>query len=375
MLSDTTIAAALADRHLTVGYAFVPNAEGVWVYQEPTADASDDADGKSLFHNLCVKSRVALTTGPLVKPLTPSPRVARTIRFEGHDGVVDLRRANGGFRLQPGQAALVLTNEQIDLTHQLGALVLGRVSSYSDGLVVNASYLDPTWSGLIKLHVHNTSQRPVTLRLGNEIGRMFLFDTSESTPDPLAVAHQGLHYGYSWKRIFDDGIDPFPERAPIDQRPDLATRFRSLNEMVKRNVGYTLIGALALGLVPTVRLVQQIDNWSERFDQLDDLEAAVGDLGDQAAATGIETITWAGDDVTTEAVVALPDDFRYNPDRIFSIAIVSGRGPAAPDVVFSTTVSRTGGQARLTIRARRRGDDAEAVTLDETVDVRWLVVP
>ncbi len=311
MLSDTAIATALDEGDLAIGYSFVPNAEGLWVYQEPAADAGGDADGRTLFENLSVKSRVALTIGPLVKPLDHTTRVPRHLRFEGHDGVVDLRRIRAGHQLRPGEAALVLTNEQVDLSHRVGALVLGRVSSNSDGLVVNGSYLDPTWSGVVRLHVHNTANRPVTLRLGNEIGRMFLFATPDSTPDPLAVAHQGLHYGYSWKRILDDGIDPFPERATIEPQRRWLRRLQQLNAMAKRNVGYTVVGLLALGALPALRAYQQIDNWSQRFDQLDELETGVADLADRKPVAGIETLTWDADATATEAAIELPDDVRY----------------------------------------------------------------
>ncbi|MDH3294552.1 MAG: hypothetical protein OER95_09565 [Acidimicrobiia bacterium] len=373
MLTDNEIRQAVIDGDLSVGYAFVPNGEGVWIYQEPAVDARDDPDGQALFNNLWVKSRVALTTGPLLKPLDYSVRVAGHLRFEGHDGVVDLRRTSGGYRIRPGEAALVLTNEQIDLSYRLGALMLGRVSSYSDGLVVNPSYLDPTWSGLIKLHIHNTSARPVTIRLGMEIGRLFLFDTAQSTPDPLAVAHQGLHYGYSWKRIFDDGIDPFPERAPFDERRRLAAGLSRFSAALKRNVGYTSAGAALLLAVPALRFYQQVDNWSERFDQLDQLEADVATATDGQPVSGIETLTWADGETATRSLIDL-GDVVYDPASTFSVAVA---GPVTTamatdggDPTVRTSVSRVGGLTRLTITAER-GQPGPS----QRLDVRWLVVP
>lgn len=382
MLADTDIARALDDGDLSIGYSFVPNAEGVWVYQEPAAGARDDPDGRTLFENLSVKSRLALTIGPLVKPLDYSTRVPRHLRFEGHDGVVDLRRSRGGYRLRPGEAALVLTNEQIDLSHRIGALVLGRVSSHTDGLVINASYLDPTWSGVVRLHVQNTARHPVTLRLGNEVGRMFLFATPESTPDPLAVAHQGLHYGYSWKRILDDGIDPFPERAPVEPPRTWLRRLRQVNAMARRNVGYTAIGLLALLALPTLRAYQRIDNWSERFEQLDAVETGLAELADREPVAGIETLVWPSGAVVAEAKIELPEEFRYVPDRVFAVAEVeSTTASPASSPVLITSVARVGGTTTLTIRAERVppppdvGTDGETELGPDTIDVRWLVVP
>lgn len=382
MLADTDIARALDDGDLSIGYSFVPNAEGVWVYQEPAAGARDDPDGRTLFENLSVKSRLALTIGPLVKPLDYSTRVPRHLRFEGHDGVVDLRRSRGGYRLRPGEAALVLTNEQIDLSHRIGALVLGRVSSHTDGLVINASYLDPTWSGVVRLHVQNTARHPVTLRLGNEVGRMFLFATPESTPDPLAVAHQGLHYGYSWKRILDDGIDPFPERAPVEPPRTWLRRLRQVNAMARRNVGYTAIGLLALLALPTLRAYQRIDNWSERFEQLDAVETGLAELADREPVAGIETLVWPSGAVVAEAKIELPEEFRYVPDRVFAVAEVeSTTASPASSPVLITSVARVGGTTTLTIRAERVppppdvGTDGETELGPDAIDVRWLVVP
>lgn len=382
MLADTDIARALDDGDLSIGYSFVPNAEGVWVYQEPAAGARDDPDGRTLFENLSVKSRLALTIGPLVKPLDYSTRVPRHLRFEGHDGVVDLRRSRGGYRLRPGEAALVLTNEQIDLSHRIGALVLGRVSSHTDGLVINASYLDPTWSGVVRLHVQNTARHPVTLRLGSEVGRMFLFATPESTPDPLAVAHQGLHYGYSWKRILDDGIDPFPERAPVEPPRTWLRRLRQVNAMARRNVGYTAIGLLALLALPTLRAYQRIDNWSERFEQLDAVEAGLTELADREPVAGIETLVWPSGAVVAEAKIELPEEFRYVPDRVFAVAEVeSTTASPASSPVLITSVARVGGTTTLTIRAERVppppdvGTDGETELGPDAIDVRWLVVP
>ncbi len=384
MLADTDIARALDVGDLSVGYSFVPNAEGVWVYQEPAAGAKDDPDGRTLFENLSVKSRVALTIGPLVKPLDYSTRVPRHLRFEGHDGVVDLRRSRSGYRLRAGEAALVLTNEQIDLSHRIGALVLGRVSSHTDGLVVNASYLDPTWSGVVRLHLHNTARHPVALRLGNEIGRMFLFATPESTPDPLAVAHQGLHYGYSWKRILDDGIDPFPERAPVEPPRNWLRRLRQVNAMAKRNVGYTAIGLLALSAVPALRAYQQIDNWSERFEQLDAVEVGLMELTDREPVAGIETLVWRSGALMAEAEIELPQEFRYVPDRVFAVAEIESTS-TDPDLrpVLFTRVARIEGRTTLTIRAERRArspgggtdGDGDAELAPDAIDVRWLVVP
>ncbi len=371
MLTDNQIRQAVLDRDVSVGYSFVPDAKGSWTRRTPVADAANDTDGQALFNDLWVKSRVALTTGPLLKPLDYSLRVAAHQRFEGHDGVVDLRRSRGGYRLRPGQSALVLTNEQIDLSHRVGALVLGRVSSYSDGLVVNPSYLDPTWSGLLKLHVQNTTARSVEIRLGMEIGRMFLFDTADSTPDPLAVAHQGLHYGYSWKRIFDDGIDPFPERAPIAERPALIDRVRRVSGFLKRYMGYTALGVLLLAAAPALRFYQQIDNWSERFEQLDQVESDVAELTDGQVVSGIETLTWSEGETIAQAEITLTE-VSYDPGSTFSLGLVDA-GPTdaeSQSVRIEAEVSRVSGSSLLTITAER----LEAAAADR-VDVRWLVVP
>ncbi len=382
MLSDVAIAEALDAGDLSIGYSFVPNAEGAWIYQEPAVGARGDRDGRTLFDNLSVKSRIALTIGPLVKPLDHTVRVPRHLRFEGHEAVVDLRRTSGGYQLRPGAAALVLTNEQIDLSHRIGALVLGRVSSHIDGLVVNGSYLDPTWSGVVRLHVHNTAHRPVALRLGSEVGRMFLFPTADSTPDPLAVAHQGLHYGHSWKRILDDGIDPFPERATIEASRSWLRRAGQLNALAKRNVGYTVIGLLALAAVPSLRAYQRIDNWSQRFEQLDTIEDDLAALSDREPISGIETMVWEEGATRARTEIELPDGFRYVPDRVFALASVAGTGANAvvgagaedqTQPLLTARVSRVGGTTMLSIEGVRRPPTGKAPPT--AVDVRWLVIP
>ena len=221
---------------------------------------------------------------------------------------------------------------------------------------------------------------------------MFLFATPDSTPDPLAVAHQGLHYGYSWKRILDDGIDPFPERAPVEPARPWLRRLRQLNALAKRNVGYTAIGLLALLAVPTLRAYQRLDNWSQRFDQLDEVEDGLTELVDREPVAGIETLVWEPGKLVAQAEIELPGEFRYVPGRVFALAqIESTTTQAGASPVLTTRVARVGGRTTLTIRAERIGA-ASGGTTDgdgggdptggpgadlgsDAVDVRWLVVP
>lgn len=135
VLSDTDVLAKVDGGEIRIAYTFaVENGGAVKEFDPPRR--ADKGPGRTVFRTRLVRSRLALTLGALVKPVSHARWVRWSQRFAGHSGIVDLRRCADGWALLPGQSAIVFTNERLELGSSLSAFIVGRVSNYNNGLVV-----------------------------------------------------------------------------------------------------------------------------------------------------------------------------------------------------------------------------------------------
>lgn len=242
MLSDSDVLSKITSGDIRVAYTYAAHSDGTIKEFDPPKRA-DRGPGKALFRTRLVRSRMAVTLGTLVKPVSHARWVPWRQRFAGHSGIVDLRKCANGWALLPGQSAIVFSNEQVQLGPGVCALIVGRVSNYNNGLVVTTSYLDSGWQGLIKLHVINTSRRSVRLRLGMDIARLFFEQTPGATEDTRAVAEQGSHYGSTWSHIHSEGADPFPHK-PEPRVHGVGVTLSKANDFLQRYAGFGLLALL-----------------------------------------------------------------------------------------------------------------------------------
>lgn len=104
MLSDTAYQAAIDAGERDVSYAFLPADGDRFRQLDRPAHVGDDPEARRFFQRKLTRSRLALTLGPLVKPLLRLGHVPEAQRYAGHPQVVDLRRSSRGWVLAPGQS-------------------------------------------------------------------------------------------------------------------------------------------------------------------------------------------------------------------------------------------------------------------------------
>jgi deoxycytidine triphosphate deaminase len=366
VLSDIDIAAAITRGEFQIAYSFLPDGDGRFVRQQRSMRTDRDQAAEEFLRDHSIRSRIALTLGPLVKLVSHDTRGKRSQRFAGHSGVIDLRSCRGGWLLMPSQSVVVFTNEQVKLCPALVGLIIGRVSSYNNGLVTATSYLDSGWEGLVKLHLINTSRRPVRLQLGMEIGRLLLFSTPTGSLDASEVSKQSVHYGFTWPRILDDEIDPFPQAfAPRIVR--VRAGLIQANDFLQRYAGIGLLAlAISLGL-GAVNVYGKITSALELEKQVRTLDSTVTALHSSVPISGTVSIRIPRG--TGEGVerVKLPSAVAYK-----GASSVVWTNPRTRGVVTTTAIANDpDGNLVVAITAAM----PNAAKGDTLVNVDWLYVP
>jgi deoxycytidine triphosphate deaminase len=366
LLSDDQIREAVTKGAVCISYAFLPDADGVFRQRRATLSAASDPDAREFFESCLTRSRIALTLGPLIKPLSRSHRIPHGERFGGRHDIVDLRQCPRGYTLLPGQSAVVFANEHVKLGSEYVALILGRVSSYSSGLITTASYVDSTWDGLVELHLMNTSKRPVRLHLGTEIGRLFLFQSLEGSLDGASVSRQGLHYGFTWARILAGELDPFLQ-GPVGRARSLTPPVHVLNDLVQRYAGLGLLALLVLAVGTGARLYTKVSDALDIKPTVKAHDTSIAVLRQHAPMTGTESVAVGANQQMAQVEVKL-GTVAYNGAA--SYAATSLRENSAQANAYPTVVSRNGGVFLIvTVKP-----DA-ATNAPRMFDVNWIYVP
>jgi dUTPase len=289
------------------------------------------------------------------------------VRFAGHKTLVDLRKCEDGWSMAPGESVVAFSNEWLQLPDDIVALIISRVSHYNNGLVVSASYLDSTWEGLVKLHITNFSGRTIRIQLGSELARLFLLTASDGSPDDHSVARQGIHYGITWPRILEDGIDPFPVSS-FPREPFASARLRNTNELLKNYAGYGLLTLLILGGAAATQLYYRLSTASNVARRTSAIERTLGDLRNRQLVSGTETVTVKPGARTAISDITLPATLRGHLGSAF---VLANAQDAAKEARVSASLVQVGNSPalRLDVHVTR---STQAQT---TVNVQWLVAP
>ena len=369
ILSDTQIRSALQTGRVELLYSFLPSTRGKGIMLRHAAGPYGQHEGvRSAFERMLTRNRLALSLGPLVKPLRSWRRVPPSIRFGDHGQLVDLRQCgNRGWALAPGEAAVAFSNEWLRLPSDLVGFVYGRVSTFNNGIVVAATYLDSTWEGLVKLHIFNSSGRSVTLHLGMEVARLFLAEADAGSADDHSVARQDIHYGFTWSRIIGDGIDPFPASA-LQQEHRHLTALRGTSQWLKEYAGYGLLGLLAAGAVGAVQLYVKLSEPLDLVPKVSQLQASVDQINKQQAISGVETVHIDAGATSGQAVVTLPHGVPVTAGTAY---IAANAGGPAQGIPVGYQLRNNGGTTSLVLTVTL----ARSQTTDMDVNVQWLVVP
>lgn len=367
MLSDADVIAKVATGDIQVLYAFVPNDDGAIKASDPPRRA-DRGPGKPLFRSRLVRSRLALTLGPLVKPVSHARWVSWSHRFSGHSGIVDLRKCPNGWALLPGQSAVVFTNERLELPPAVGALIVGRVSNYNNGLVLTTSFLDSGWQGLVKLHLINTSRRSVRLTLGMEVARLFFEETPAATPDTRSVAEQGSHYGSTWSHILSDGADPFPQR-PEPRARGLGAAMSKANDFLQRYAGFGFLAlVIALGGFG-VTAYTSVQNAVAGAQEAEKLTSTVNELKLSAMQHGVAELSIAAGQADASIEVELPAHTDHRSGSSTVLGFLEDHGTGATIEGFSA--ADADGSVTLTLQYSLPAPASQT----ERVRVLWVYLP
>jgi deoxycytidine triphosphate deaminase len=354
LLSDAAIREALTRGRFRLRYAFLPDADGQWQHQPDPVDASESA-GAEQFERALASSRIGLTLGPLLKPLRTSERVARRSRFAETKSIVDLRPQGRTWRLAPGESAVAFSTEWLAVAHDLAGLIVSRVSTYNAGLVVTASFVDNNWQGLIKLHLSNHSGRTLHLQQGDEVARLFLFNTADaSTRDD---ARFESHYGTHWPGILEDRADPFPV-GPHRRGRSAGDLARNANAFFTQYAGTTLLMVAFVTVGAGSQLYLSARNALDQKSRIDTLEA-------QVPHAGLATVAMPAGNTQGTLDVSLP----FTADKAQDIAAVAELATPTDGASAHARVVRKRGDLVLVLSVRF----AAPKSANTNTGVQWVV--
>ena len=145
------------------------------------------------------------TKFPLLDPADPAT-------FENCSRLIEVKKPNTPFIIQPNDFMLGVTLEKITLPDDLVARVEGRSSLGRLGIIVHstAGFVDPGFSGTITLEITNINRMPVALYPGMRVCQL-AFETLTS---PAEV-------DYSKKKTQKYQNQVFPEESRITKDPEM----------------------------------------------------------------------------------------------------------------------------------------------------------
>ena len=368
MLSDTGIRQAIAEGRLALTYSSVHDDDGAWRTLKKAAKVNVDDIADRMFDDALTRSRVALTLGPLLKPLVTSAHVKRSRRFADCKRVIDLRTTSDGWLISPGTSVVAFANEYVELSSDLVGFVVSRVSNFNSGLVVTATYLDSCWHGLIKLHLVNLGGRAVRVRMGDEVARLFFSATPDASDDDYSVPKQGIHFGLTWQKILADRFDPFPKSG--GEGPAFRTaKLHNTNELLKNYLGYGAVAVLVAGVGLGGRLYLEARDSLHLSDQVTGLVDRTDDLESARTVSGSETIDIARGHRSGTVEVALDTNTVTRGDQSFVLARVDDI--AAPDASVTGELRRGSEGGVLVLSAQLPAPAPR----DLTIVTEWMIVP
>lgn len=94
--------------------------------------------------------------------------------------------------IPPGQFAMLLTEEEIDLSADVLAFISIKASKKMRGLVnVSGFHVDPGFHGRLKFSVYNAGSETIVLEVGEPLFPIWLYDLGKQDDRPYRGQHQG----------------------------------------------------------------------------------------------------------------------------------------------------------------------------------------
>jgi dCTP deaminase len=106
--------------------------------------------------------------------------------------------------IPPHSFLLAMTQEYIELPHNLTAFVEGRSSIGRMGLFIqNAGWVDPGFKGNITLQLYNANSLPIEVQAGRRVCQLVLCKMDQAALKPYAGKYQGQRVS-TGSRVFKD---------------------------------------------------------------------------------------------------------------------------------------------------------------------------
>lgn len=106
--------------------------------------------------------------------------------------------------LHPGQFILGCSLEYLRLPNDLSAFVVGRSSWGREGLIIaTATFVHPTYAGVITLELVNDGEAPITLYPGTRIAQL-VFNTVSPAETPLLKSKYNVTTGPTFSKLYED---------------------------------------------------------------------------------------------------------------------------------------------------------------------------
>lgn len=375
MLNKLAILTEIELGNIRIAYSFLPNNDAeltTFAYHDPPRSPGDDQSAKEFLLRNVVRNRVGLTLGPIIRLYRPTSLRAN-LRFGGHNKIVDLRKCPQGFFLQPGESGFAYTNEFVELNNDLAGIVLSRVTNYFTSLTIHSSYIDSTWSGLLKLIIRNDTNKPLRVRIGMPIARVFLFrcGASDEPSDELKLASP--HLGYNWRLILNDGYDPFIDTGGTPTSHDRLSAFWAQYKRVVGVSAISLVGLIAFGsygldvyqnLVQLSTIRQDVDNL-ENVNS--DITSRVSDVERRQVITGKSRLMFNSGQSTITRAITLDSSLE---DRQYSMVMVRPVFGNLEGVSFDAYI-----EYDSTVNLIITGRADSPIPEDTTIDVYWAIFP
>lgn len=159
---------------------------------------------------------------------------------------------NESIVIEPGETALILTDEFFRIPKNLGAFITLKLSKKRKGLInVSGFHVDPGFHGHILFSVFNAGPQPVFMRQGEPAFSIFFFDLGTQTGGRgVGSNHQNI------KRISSAWVEeiagpPFSLVDLSEKLKDLAHQVGNLKTRVTRatTAFWTIAGGVVVGVV------------------------------------------------------------------------------------------------------------------------------
>lgn len=318
-------------------------------------------------------SRISLTLGPLLHLIDAEDSVPDSIKYHGHENIIDLTKKETGYQylLKPLKSVVILTNEYVKLSSSYMGFIISRVNNNSLGLNVKSSYVSSNWEGILKITIRNESSSSFPLTHGMDIAALFICEVKNpNAPDNVSDVIQASHHGLTWQSVFNRNENPFTSSSIKADNISNGLIRNILKKKVDWGVDIallTIIGGIIYGFVG---MKNKLDTLLSERNQLQNLKVEVDEIQSSFVSkshkSGISTITVRKG--TKEGV--LEEKIK---GAISSSHYIMTQPVNSKNQVSSTNGSVAGSSERQKLKIKVILNKPSKNNL--TVDVRWIIFP